>query len=76
MENCANCWYCRAGLPWKGFCKKWDISIEYEAGCRYFRENTPKGKKIIEKARNILKKKGFVEIAPGKFLKQKEHKND
>lgn len=71
-KACKTCWHCQPGTPWKGYCHKWYISVEYGGGCEKWKEASDRRKKQIADMQNMLINAGFVEIAPGMFQKKKE----
>ena len=37
-DVCSTCRYCQPGTPWKGYCAKWDITVEYSESCKMHRK--------------------------------------
>ena len=61
-DVCSTCRYCQPGTPWKGYCAKWGIAVEYSGSCLMHREASPHRKGEIAKAQSWLKDHGFVEV--------------
>jgi len=61
--NCATCWHCKPGTPFKGYCMKWGISVSYsESSCKMHKEASERRKKDIAKMQSWFEDHGYVEV--------------